>query len=88
MRTSLTGIKRHFDELASALLSPNQLTTTAQFSSCLNGGDLAVTARATLIYPTPKADVLGFYKSFILILIRCVTLFPFRNDCELCLSVL
>lgn len=65
MRRSLTGIRLRFDELANALLSPNQLSTTAQFSSCLNGGDLAVTARATLIYPTPKADVLGFYKSFV-----------------------
>lgn len=65
MRSSLTGIRPHFDELASALLSPNQLSPTAQFSSCLNGGDLAVTTRATLIYPTPKADVLHFYKSFV-----------------------
>lgn len=66
MRRSLT-IRPHFDELASALLiSSNQLTTTAQFSSCLNGGDLPVSAGVTFIYMTRKADVLGFYKSFIL----------------------
>lgn len=89
MKRSLTGIRPHFVELASALLiSPNQLTTTPQFSSSLNGCDLPVTAGATLIYLTPKAAVLGFYKSFFLILIPCITLFHFRNVCELCLSVL
>lgn len=67
MRRSLTAIRPHFDELASALLiSSNQLTTTGQFSSCLNDGELPVSAGATLIYMTPKADVLGFFESFIL----------------------
>jgi len=66
MRKSLTRIRWCFDELASAfLISPNQLTTTVQFSSWLNGGDLPVAAGATFIYPTLKADALGFYKSFI-----------------------
>lgn len=55
MRRSLTAIRPHFDELASALLiSSNQLTTTGQFSPCLNGGDLPVSAEATLIFMTPN----------------------------------
>lgn len=67
MRRSLTAIRPHFGELASALLiSSNQLTTTVQFSSCSNGGDLPVSAGAAFICMTPQADLLGFYKSFIL----------------------
>lgn len=62
MRRSLTAIRPRFNELPRALLiSSNQLTTTAQFSSCLNGGDPPVSAGATFIYMTSKADVLGFY---------------------------
>lgn len=54
MRRILTAIKPPFDELTSALLiSSDQLTTTAQFSSCLNGGDLPVSAGATFICMTP-----------------------------------
>lgn len=67
MRRSLTAIRPHSDELASALLiSSNQLTTTAPFPSCLNGGHLPVSVGAAFFYMTPKTDVLGFYKSFIL----------------------
>lgn len=66
MTRHLTVIRPYFDELASALLiSSNQLTTRAPFSSC-SCGHLPVSAGAAFFCTTPKTDVLGFYKSFAL----------------------